>query len=313
MSCKRRWTGPFASATGHRMTDALPINRTLGLAAAFGVLVIWSGFIVFSRAGVQTDLTPGDITALRFMVAGTLTLPFVYRWWPRHLGLLPVAILTLCGSGALYSMLIYLGLTHTSAAYAGVFTNGALPFFTVVIVTLATGALPNWKQSASLLIVTCGAVLVAAPGIEGTENNVGRGIALFLTAAAIQSVYIFGVRHWRLTPRQALVVINAPNAAVFLPLWYFFLPSGLALADSNTILFHALFQGLGPGILAMVLFAIAANHLGPTHTAGISAAVPASAAVLAIPVLSEIPKSLEWFGIGLVSLGLVLLIRARET
>lgn len=33
-------------------------NRTLGLAAALGVLVIWSGFIVFSRAGVQTALTP---------------------------------------------------------------------------------------------------------------------------------------------------------------------------------------------------------------------------------------------------------------
>lgn len=294
------------------MTERPQINRPLGLVAALGVLVIWSGFIVFSRAGVQTTLTPGDITALRFMVAGTLMLPFAVRWWPRHLGLGPVLILTLCGSGALYAMLIYIGLTQASAAYAGVFTNGALPFFTVLLLTCVTGALPNRLQITSLVIVTLGAVLVAMAGIDGSERNVAFGIALFLTAAAIQSVYIFGVRHWKLTPRQAVVVINVPNALVFLPLWFFFLPSGLAETEVSTILFQALFQGLGPGILATILFALAAHHLGPTHTAGFSAAVPASAALLAIPVLSEIPSTLEWTGITLVTLGLLLLVRARE-
>lgn len=287
-------------------------NRTLGLFAAFGVLVIWSGFIVFSRAGVQTSLTPGDITALRFMVAGTLTLPFAWRWWPRHLGIVPIVLIVLCGSGALYAMLVYVGLRETSAAYAGVFTNGALPFFTVLLVTAFTGALPNRLQILSLVIVTAGAVLVAVTGIEKTGDGATLGIALFLSAAAIQSIYIFGVRRWRLTPRQALVVINIPNTLIFLPLWYFFLPSGLAQAEMGTILFQAAYQGLGPGILAMVCFAIAANHLGPTHTAGFSAAVPASATLLAIPVLSEIPGPFEWTGIALVTIGLLLLVRARD-
>lgn len=61
----------------------------------------------------------------------------------------------------------------------------------------------------------------------------------------------------------------------------------------------------------MVCFALAAQHLGPTHTAGFSAAVPATAALLAIPVLSEIPGPLEWAGIALVTLGLLMLVRAR--
>ena len=288
-------------------------NRTLGLAAAVGVLVIWSGFIVFSRAGVQTALTPGDITALRFMVTGVLMAPFAWAWWPRHLGPVPIVLIVLCGSGALYAMLVYMGLRHTSAAYAGVFTNGALPFFTVLLVTAFTGALPNRLQLVSLVIVTVGAVLVAVTGIRSTGEGAALGIVFFLTAAAIQSVYIFGVRRWRLTPRQALVTINIPNALVFLPLWYFFLPSGLAQAETGTILFQAAYQGLGPGILAMVCFALAANHLGPTHTAGFSAAVPASAALLAIPVLSEIPGPLEWAGIALVTIGLLMLVRARDT
>jgi drug/metabolite transporter (DMT)-like permease len=287
-------------------------NRTLGLFAAFGVLVIWSGFIVFSRAGVQTALTAGDITALRFMVTGVLTLPFAWAWWPRHLGLTPIVLIVLCGSGALYAMLVYMGLRYTSAAYAGVFTNGALPFFTVLLVTVFTGALPNRLQLVSLVIVTLGAILVAVTGIRTSGEGAVLGIFLFLTAAAIQSIYIFGVRRWRLTPRQALVVINVPNAIVFLPLWYLLLPSGLAQADTGTILFQAAYQGLGPGILAMVCFALAANHLGPTHTAGFSAAVPASAALLAIPVLSEIPGPMEWAGIALVTIGLLMLVRARD-
>lgn len=286
-------------------------NLRLGVISALGVLVIWSGFIVFSRAGVQTTLTPGDITALRFMVAGALTLPFAWRWWPRHLGPVPIILIVLCGSGALYAMLIYIGLTQASAAYAGVFSNGALPLFTVVLVTVATRQLPNRLQILSLTVVTAGAVLVAVTGIDGSERNAARGIALFLAAAAIQSVYIFGVRRWRLTPRQALVVINIPNAVIFLPIWFFLLPSGLSETPLPTILFHAAFQGLGPGILAMVCFALAAQHLGPTHTAGFSAAVPATAALLAIPVLSEIPGPLEWAGIALVTLGLLMLVRAR--
>lgn len=295
------------SATDHAPT----YNRAQGLAAAFGVLVIWSCFIVFSRAGVKTELTPGDITALRFLVAGALTLPFAWAWWPHHLKPTPFVIMALCGSGALYSMLLFIGLSETSAAYAGVFTNGALPFFTLMIVIAITRVLPNRLQVLSLVIITTGAVVVAVAGIEGQEANVLRGIAFFLTAAAIQSLYIFGVRYWNISPYQALVIINIPNAVVFLPLWYFFLPSGLAEADTSTVVFQALFQGMGPGFIAVILFAMAAKQLGPNATAGFSAAVPASATLLAIPVLAEIPQPIEWTGIALVTVGLLLLVRAR--
>jgi drug/metabolite transporter (DMT)-like permease len=46
-----------------------------GLAA----VVIWAGFIVVSRLGVRTSLTPWDVTAIRFAVAGTLLLPYLMR------------------------------------------------------------------------------------------------------------------------------------------------------------------------------------------------------------------------------------------
>ncbi|WP_317055289.1 DMT family transporter [Roseovarius rhodophyticola] len=286
-------------------------NVSLGIASAVAVLIIWSAFFVFSRAGVQTTLTAGDIAALRFTVAGVICLPFLWAWWPRHIPIWAAAILSMTGPGMIYTMCMYIGLSEASVAYAGVFSNGALPIFTGALVAYVSHQLPGRIQAAALAMIVIGAVLVGSTGVGAGNGNVWLGIALFLTSAAIQSIYIFSLRHWKVKPRQALVLVNIPNALLFLPIWALFLPSGMAETPLSTILGQALFQGLGPGFLAVILFSLAANHLGPNGTAGFSAAVPATAAVLAIPVLGEIPVPLEWAGIGLVSLGLILLVRAR--
>lgn len=286
-------------------------NVLLGLFSAFAVIFIWSGFIVFSRAGVATSLTAFDLAGLRFMVAGALVLPFLRAWWPSHLPLKAKVIMALCGPGAVYSVLLYLGLNEASAAYGGAFANGSLPIFTLALTVLLSRERPGKSQVLAIAIIIAGGLLLAYRGMTAGGANVVAGIALFLTASAILSVYIVGIRRWALTPRQALALINLPNALVFLPIWYFFLPSGLADAELDTILFQAAFQGLGPGFLAVILFALAAMHLGPTATAGFSAAVPATAALLAVPVLGEMPNTLEWLGIATVTAGLTLLVVKR--
>ncbi len=291
--------------------DAQTPNYTLGVFSAVAVLLIWSAFFVVSRAGVQTALTPADIAALRFAVAGVICLPFVWAWWPRHIPIWAAAMLSMTGPGIIYTICMYFGLREASVAYGGVFANGALPIFTGALVAFVTHQLPGRMQVAALSLIVIGAVLVGVTGFGSSEGNVGLGIALFLFSGAIQSVYIFSLRHWQVQPRQALMLVNIPNALIFLPIWAVFLPSGMADTAWSTILAQALFQGLGPGFLAVILFSLAANHLGPNGTAGFSAAVPATAAVLAIPVLGEIPMAMEWVGIALVSLGLMLLVRAR--
>ncbi|MEM8949089.1 MAG: DMT family transporter [Pseudomonadota bacterium] len=295
---------------GEGKQEANP-NILLGVASAVAVIFIWSGFIVFSRAGVVTSLTAFDITALRFTVAGLLVLPFAYAWWPRHLSLKAQAIMALCGPGAVYSILVYLGLSEASAAYGGVFANGSLPIFTLLLLFVLSGERPKSHQFMAVGIIMAGGVLLGLPGMMAGGADVMTGIALFLFGSAILSVYIVGVRRWALTPKQALALINVPNALIFLPLWFLFLPSGIADADLSTVLFQAAFQGLGPGFLAVILFALAAFHLGPTPTAGFSAAVPATAALLAVPVLSEVPGPMEWGGIVIVTVGLALLVAKR--
>jgi len=286
-------------------------NVFVGVGSAIAVIFIWSGFIVFSRVGAITSLTAFDMTALRFGVASLLVLPFLWKWWPRHLSFKAKAIISLSGPGAIYSVLVYLGLSEASAAYGGVFANGSLPIFTMMLLVLISGERPRKAQLLAIMIIVGGGLLVAYPGMTSGGDNLLTGIVLFLSASALLSVYIIGIRRWALTPRQALALVNIPNALIFLPIWYFLLPSGLADTDPSMVVFQAAFQGIGPGFLAVVFFALAATHLGPTVTAGFSAAVPATAALLAVPVLSEMPSLLEWIGIATVTAGLALLVAKR--
>ena len=283
-------------------------NLFLGFISAIIIIFIWSGFLVFSRGGVNTNLTAYDIAALRFMVAGAMVLPFCMFWWPGHLPLKAKVLMSLCGPGAVYSMIMYSGLSEASAAYGGVFSNGSMPLFTLLLVYFIAGDKPHRNQLLGIVMIVCGALLLGVRGMMAGGENIALGILLFLIASAILSVYVFGVRYWDVTPRQALALVTLPSALLYLPVWYFFLPSGLAATELSTVLFQALFQGLGPGFLAVIFFAIAAMHLGPTITSGFSAVIPATAALLAIPVLGEIPTVTEWVGIVLVSLGLGVMV-----
>lgn len=286
-------------------------NLTIGLLSAFGVIAIWSGFIVISRAGVTSGLTPYDVAALRFTVSGAIVLPFLRKWWPRHLPVRAKIVMALSGPGAVYSLLLYQGLSNSSAAFGGVFANGSIPIFTMLLMLALTGERPGPRRLLAVAIIIAGGVLLGFGGLMSGGNDVIVGAALFLTASAVLSAYLVGVRLWSVTPRQALALVTGPSALLYLPLWWLALPSTMETAAPSMILLQAVFQGLGPGFFAVVLFALTARHLGPTPTAGVSAAVPATAAVLAVPALGEIPTTPEWIGIGVVTAGLFLLLVRR--
>jgi drug/metabolite transporter (DMT)-like permease len=136
---------------------------------------------------------------------------------------------------------------------------------------------------------------------------------MFVGSSILVSTYIYGISKWGLTPWNALAIVNVPNMLAYLPIWYFFLPSGLDQASMQEIGLQVAFQGLGPGFFALIFFTLAATHLGASATSGFSAAVPAGVAVLGIPVLGEIPTALEWAGIGFVTIGLAILVLRKRT
>lgn len=282
-----------------------------GYASGLGVVGIWSGFIVFSRVGITGNLSAYDMTALRFLVGGLITLPFVMAHWPRHIPLMKILFLAACGPGAVYSLLMFTGLKAAPAAYAGVFANGTLPIFTAAIAYFVIGERLGRMGLIGIAVIFAGGVAVGYKGMQAGGADAIGGIALFLTASATLAVYVAAIRRWNLTPKQTLVVINIPTAALFVPLWFFVLPSSMDQAGPGEIAFQALFQGFGPSFLAVLLMTHAVHRLGPTLMAGFAASVPTTAALLAVPVLGEALGLIEWSGVVVVTAGLLMLMWRR--
>ena len=300
----------ISASKTERQPEPMP-RLAIGLASALGFVAIWSGFIVFSRLGVTGGLTPYDVAALRYAVAGLMMAPFAYAWWPRHLSLGKSLLLAATGPGTIYSLMMYAGLSQAPAAYAGVFSNGLLPVITAFYGLIFFKQKVGRLAIVAIAIILLGCSLIGLFDRQAVQDHAWLGALLFLAAAFVLSAYIVGVGHWRLTPRQSLVVIAVPNAIVILPLWHFFLPSTLATASWEAIAFQALFQGLGPSFLAVIFYTLTIRNLGSTSTAGISAIVPATATLLAIPVLGEWPSSIQWLGVATVSIGLAMLLARR--
>ena len=298
------------SVTDKTIEESTP-DKWSGYFAGVGTICIWSGFIVFSRMGMVGNLNAYHITVLRFVVSFLITAPFAFAYWPRHLPLYKSLTISACGPGAIYSMLMFTGLETSPAAYAGVFANGTIPIFTAIIALCLRGTRLGPRGILAIAIIFAGGFAVGYNGLITGGSEAIRGIFFFLSASFLLAIYFVCLQHWKLTPKQAMIVVNVPTAMAFLPIWYFFLPSTMKSASLQEIVFHGLFQGVGPGVLAVLLMAYTVQKLGPTVNAGFAASVPTVAAIVAAPVLGEQLGLIDWIGMVAVTVGLLLLLWRR--
>ena len=123
-------------------TGVHPPRSTYLTGAAWGVFAIsiWVGWILLTRFGVTTSLTPYDITALRFGCAGVLLLPIVIRkgFAVRAVGL-PLLAVICAGAGVPYVLIASGGLQFAPAAHAGALVPGTMPLWAALLATLFLG------------------------------------------------------------------------------------------------------------------------------------------------------------------------------
>ena len=134
-----------------------------GLAA----VSIWSGWIVVARLGLKSDLTPWDIAALRFGVAGLLLLPYVMSKGLAldRLGWIGLAAIVLGGGAPV--LFANAGLMFAPAAHAGALFPGVMP----LMVALLAAALLHEPFTAAKKI---GFVLILF-GVFGIAWGAGGG------------------------------------------------------------------------------------------------------------------------------------------
>ena len=259
-------------------------------------------------------LTPWDLAALRFGVAGLVLLPIAWRrgfgdaagiGWGR-------AVVLAVAAGAPYTLILYAGLALAPAGHGAVIVTGATPLVSTLLVWLGLGERPSLARLGGLPLILVGLVCVSWPGLRGGHTT-WLGDVLFAGDAILWGLFTVLARHWRVDPVRGTAIVWS-LALAYLPAYFLVRGTRLLAAPRGEVLFQALYQGLGVAIAALALYAWAIRVLGSSAASLFMPLVPIFGVLLAIPVLGEIPTTIQRVGIVGVSVGMVLAagVSARE-
>lgn len=276
-----------------------------GLLAALAVVVFWSGFNLVSRFGATTSFSPFDIAAMRYGVSGTIALPFFLRFvpmrdWPRH------AVLA-CVGGLAYGLCVYWGFAFAPSAHAGVFVNGGIPFWTIVIMAVTSGFRIARPTVVALLLSTAGLLLIGFESLLApAQGSAWIGDLLFLAAALAWAIFGLLMRRWQVKPQFGILGIASFSALVFMPIYLLWLPSGIGAASWGEIALQCVYQGVIASMLAAGFYSYAVQKVGAGEASMMLALVPAFTAIGAYLILDEPLGATTIVGILVVSAGALL-------
>lgn len=281
-------------------------ERRIGLACAFAVLLVWTGFLLTGRLSAGQAFTPWDVAALRYGGSFLAVLPVVAVFgWPRLPWRQAMVIVATAGFG--FPILAYIGFGFAPAAHAGVMLPGTLPFLSAALGAVFLAEAWTRNRVVSLAVVAAGIGLLAVDTF-GSYPGAWRGDLLFLAGSCSWAIYTLLVRRWQVPALTATMAVALYAAPVFLPIWWLFLPSNLGAVPLGVVAFQTLYQGVFAVLLAGFLFTRAVIALGAATTTSITAVVPAMTALAAWPLLGEALGVAGLAGVGLVSVGMVLAV-----
>lgn len=280
--------------------------------AAWGLfaIAIWVGWILLTRFGVTTSLSPYDITALRFACAGLLLAPVVFRqgWGLGRVGTKKWLIIVCC-AGAPYVLIASSGLQFAPAAHAGALIPGTMPLWAALLAMFCLKEKITGIRKLGLMLIPLGIVIFVGAGLTDFASGNWRGHLLFLAAAMSWASFTVAMRsagQSGFTPLQAAAVVSVVSALVYLPVYLLFLPHRIMDAPLGPIITQTIYQGIFVSIISLFAYARSVSILGASLGASFASLVPVLAMLTAIPLLGEWPKASDYIGIAAITFGVFL-------
>ena len=287
----------------HQLSVAPSHARTaLAVGAAVLAMLIYAGQFVLSRWSMQRTLSLWDLAALRFTVAGLVSLPIVIRHRPagavawRRIALLSIM------AGAPYTLIMYTGLTLAPASHGAVIITGGMPVFAALLAWRWLGERQSPSKALGLALIVIGLTLVGWPQLIA-GGSAWLGDALFTVAAVLWALFTVGVRRWRIAPLPATAAVWV-LALPYVPIYAALAGRRVLDAPRGEVVFQALFQGLGVAVAALALYAWAIRVLGDALASLFMPLVPVFAVLLGVVVLGEVPVAVQLVGIASVIVGM---------
>jgi drug/metabolite transporter (DMT)-like permease len=280
----------------------------VGVAAGLVAVAVWAGWIVATRHATATAGLPAEwLAVLRFLPPALVLMPAWLRVGLVPRGVSPWLVAAMAaGSGAPFFMVVATGLAKVPAAEAAVLLPGTMPLCVAVLAALVLRERIGWARASGFGLVAAGVVAIGWTALaRGGVGDVAPRLVV-LSGALMWAVYTVAFRKSGLGAFAATGLVAAWSTLMALPLALATGVEPLLAAGARTIVTQLLLQGVMSGLVAILAFSLAVRKLGASRAAALSSLTLAAAALLAVPVLGEIPDAPTLAGIAVTLAGVVL-------
>jgi drug/metabolite transporter (DMT)-like permease len=278
-----------------------------GSLAALGSVLVWSGWIVFTRHGVTTDMPPVTLGLLRYSIPALIMLPLLLRSGAafRRAGLVKCAIMV-CGSGAPFFLACSKAMTMAPAAHVGVMLPGVMPMFVALFSLLLFGERYSGMRLLGYGLVLAGVATLGGASLIEPAAGDWRGHVLLLISAASWACFTLAFKRSGLTAWQAAALINAVSVVIMVVVDAFQDGPRLWSVPWATLLTQGFAQGILSGLLALAAYIYAVSVLGASKASAFVSLTPALTTVIAAFTLSEWPDAVTVAAVLIVGSGVAL-------
>lgn len=281
-------------------------SRALGYAAVISAVTIWGAWIALTRYAVIGSLTPAAVTLLRVGIPVVLLSPVLFRIgiWPK--GKTLPFLFCILGAGAPFLLIIGNGMRYAPTADIGPLVPGTMPLIVALLSVLIFKEKLGWLRALGFALCAAGVLTIAGRSILTSSGSTSFGHLLLITAAFCWACYTVAFRLVGVSAIEMAALVSFWSAIAMLPFGLPPLIDAFGKGAHGDILVQALIQGIGSGLVALILYNIGIARLGASRAAAFVALVPALATVIAIPLLKEIPDLASIVGVVTTGAGVLL-------
>ena len=281
-------------------------SRALGYAAILSAVTIWGAWVALTRYAVIGSFTPAAVALLRVGIAAVLLSPVLFRigLWPK--GKTVPFLFCILGAGAPFLLIIGNGMRYAPTADVGPMVPGTMPLIVALLSVIIFKEKLGWARAIGFALCLAGVLTIAGRSVLTSSGDTTFGHMLLVTAAFCWACYTVAFRHVGVTAIEMAALVSFWSAIAVLPFGLPPLIDAFNKGAHNDIIIQVLIQGIGSGIVALILYNVGIARLGASRAAAFVALVPALATVIAIPLLKEIPDAASIFGVVTTGAGVLL-------
>jgi drug/metabolite transporter (DMT)-like permease len=285
-------------------------EKIIGVFCALLAVLIWSGFILVSRVGGMSVLTPYDVIAIRYATCAVLLFPVWLIFYRFNLFRFEFIMSALIG-GLAYAIFAFKGFELSSALHGGILLPGLIPVFVSVISLVLIKAKLGRNKSIGLWMIIIAIVILFYSEIFKSKN-IPMGDIYFIISAFFWALYSVLINIWHITPWQATCSLAFITCIAYLPVYLVALPKNIIHASFSDIGLQVFYQGFLASIVQMLLYVKAVKIIGAQGMGSFMALVPVVSGAFAVMFLDESATWYLWGAMLLVTIGVLISNWAKE-